>query len=246
MDKYRSTRLRADCAAVAGLVLLAGGVVVASERRISSDPARGAIEAGDEVSKAVEPPNRIQVLPFDIAFVLIRHSGGKSVYMAETEVSQKDFRQACGFNPSDVVEENLPVTMVNWYAANYFCTVVGGRSHAQVRLPTRSEWNYAFGDPSAVNPDQYLSAENDGTLHATGSLKPNSFGLFDMVGNVSEMCYDGDDAAQTVLWEDSVAICGDSYQIKIRSAHVLGKNRTGSAIAATNFVGFRPVMIRDD
>ena len=69
------------------------------------------------------------------------------------------------------------------------------------RLPTEAEWEYAcrantrttryYGESDALLPHYaWYEANSNGRASKTGSLIPNSFGLFDMLGNVGEWCHD--------------------------------------------------------
>lgn len=69
------------------------------------------------------------------------------------------------------------------------------------RLPTESEWLYAcqagtitsqhFGSAVALQPKYaWYQANADSRIHPVGTLKPNGFGLFDMLGNASEWTFE--------------------------------------------------------
>ena len=97
-----------------------------------------------------------------------------------------------------------PVTLVCWQDAVAYCDWLVHLTRKPIRLPTEAEWEkaasggidcrrYPFGDeidPSAANflPDPSLKR-----LHSTrpvGSYPPNSYGLYDMAGNVWEWVSD--------------------------------------------------------
>jgi formylglycine-generating enzyme required for sulfatase activity len=101
--------------------------------------------------------------------------------------------------------ENHPVIYVTWYGATEFATYVGGR------LPTEAEWEYAcrantitpFNSGACLSDAQanydwrypYSSCLNINTnnllrTHAVGTYPANSYGLYDMHGNVFEWCSD--------------------------------------------------------
>jgi formylglycine-generating enzyme required for sulfatase activity len=87
-------------------------------------------------------------------------------------------------------DRDLPVTGVTWAGAKAYCAARGGR------LPTEAEWEYAAraGRPEpyyGVLPDiAWYSKNSNGGPRPVGSKKPNAFGLYDMLGNVSEWVRD--------------------------------------------------------
>ena len=93
--------------------------------------------------------------------------------------------------------ENHPVHGVTWYGAMAYA------AWARKRLPTEAEWEkaarsglvgkaYPWGD--TIDDDQanynQNATENVGKTTSIGSYPANSYGLYDMAGNVSEWCLD--------------------------------------------------------
>lgn len=95
----------------------------------------------------------------------------------------------------------FPVVNVNWVDAQAFVAWLNHASGQHYRLPTEAEWEYAARGGSATtypwggawDPAKAKAsgmADHDSGPAAVGSFPPNGFGLYDMVGNVSQWVED--------------------------------------------------------
>jgi len=160
----------------------------------------------------------------------------KGFWLGQTEVTQAAYEKVIGKNPSFFRGRSLPVESTTWQDTQNYCTSAGGR------LPTEAEWEYAaragtteprYGD---LNKIAWYRGNSALKTHEVGTLQPNPWGLYDMLGNVWEWTadrYDGDYYKSSpginplgplsgnlprVLrggsWDNEVAYFGPSYRSK--------------------------------
>ena len=103
-----------------------------------------------------------------------------------------------GFDPYNQTD-NDPVVEVTWNDAVRFCPWLSRKEGKTYELPTEAEWEYAcragtktaysFGD-DLMRLDDYAwyDGNSGGHTHPVGQKKPNSWGLYDMAGNVWQWC----------------------------------------------------------
>lgn len=135
-------------------------------------------------------------------------------YIGVYEVTQGQYEELMGRNPSGFKGRSLPADNISWNDAVEFCRRLSERdaekgAGAKYRLPTEAEWEFACRGGSSKafsfgNAAGSREANFDGTqpygngkpgqdLAMTikvGSYAPNPFGLYDMHGNVAEWCAD--------------------------------------------------------
>jgi formylglycine-generating enzyme required for sulfatase activity len=112
-------------------------------------------------------------------------------------------------DPSNLKGDNFPVENISWEAAVEFCQRLSRETKRDYRLPTESEWEYAcragtttpfyFGKTITGKLANYDSSEtylqerkvrSKRKTTSVGDYSPNSFGLYDLHGNVWEWCLD--------------------------------------------------------
>ncbi len=131
----------------------------------------------------------------------------KGFWMGKYEVTQAQWESVMGNNPSYFKGADRPVETVSWYDCQEFIKRVNAElGNDVVRLPTGEEWEYAcragstgdycmLGNGTEITEDNldevaWHGREGGGETQPVGKKKPNSFGFYDMHGNVCEWCQD--------------------------------------------------------
>ncbi len=153
------------------------------------------IRKNQEFEDDVFPVHKVWLSPFHIG---------------ETEVTQALWTAVMGDNPSEFKGPDFPVETVSYNDCLRFIDKLNQTLHAEgklpetqeFRLPTEAEWEFAAKGGQESNGYLYSGSNDakevaiyDESRKSQGtspvkSLKPNELGIYDMSGNVWEICSD--------------------------------------------------------
>jgi sulfatase modifying factor 1 len=140
--------------------------------------------------------------------------------LAAFPVTRAQYVEVTGQRPGIVDGDRLPVDSVSWWDAVRFCNALSQRDelasayrlHADgegiewdstaggYRLPTEAEWEYACRAGTAgprygpLDDIAWYRRNSHEQIHEVGGKLPNAWGLYDMLGNVWDWCWDIYDA----------------------------------------------------
>jgi formylglycine-generating enzyme required for sulfatase activity len=134
----------------------------------------------------------------------------KAYWLGKYEVTQEEYEKVMGINPSFFKNcQQCPVESVSWEDVQEFIKVLNEKGEGKYRLPTEEEWEYAvraetatvFSFGNTLSSEQanfdgnypYGNARKGKYIQRTtrvGNYQSNSWGLYDMHGNVWEWTLD--------------------------------------------------------
>ena len=144
-------------------------------------------EQGSDASKSEKPAHDVTLSDFCIG---------------KTEVTQALWKAVMGKNPSWMSKGgNRPVVLVSWADCQIFIEKLNALTGKNFRLLTEAEWEYAARGGKNSKGYKYSGSNDQNTVawykdnsklktHPVASKLPNELGLYDMSGNVYELCQD--------------------------------------------------------
>jgi formylglycine-generating enzyme required for sulfatase activity len=140
--------------------------------------------AGEPERESCETPHRVTLT--------------RAFWLGVSTVTQRQWETVMGSHPSAPLQDNCPVDQVSFEQCQEFCVELSKQTGQRHRLPTEAEWEYAcragtttaFSFGNTISTERANCADSRKCTTPAGTFPPNSFGLYDMHGNVWEWCQD--------------------------------------------------------
>lgn len=133
---------------------------------------------------------------------------------------------------------NHPANSMSHTAAVMYCKWLYTKTGIFFRLPTEAEWEYAcragsttaypFGnDAQSLKEYGFFKDNSNGKFQHVGLLKPNAWGLYDMLGNLSEWTIDQYDAGyyNSISNKNPVTVPGGKHPKTVKGGSYLDESQ---------------------
>ena len=144
--------------------------------------------------------------PDGIELVYVEGAGNtKGFYIGKYLVTQEQWQAIMGSNPSDFEGNNLPVENVSWNNTQEFFAKLNARTGRNYRLSTEAEWEFAarggtadsfcaggckYSGSNTTESIGWFDENSNDSTQPVGTKQPNELGIYDMSGNLWELCLD--------------------------------------------------------
>jgi len=152
----------------------------------------GQFEMGSPPSEEGHKPNEGPVRSIQIS---------KPFYLGRYEITQAQYKAVAGVNPSNFQGDSLAVDQISYPDALEFCKKISQSVGMNITLPTEAQWEYAcragtktrfYSGNTLTDLEKvaWYAGNSADMIHPVGQKQPNAWGLYDMHGNVWELCLD--------------------------------------------------------
>ena len=187
----------------------------------------------------------------------------KAFALGKTEVTQRQWRTVMGINPSkfSTCGDNCPVERVSWDDAQEYVRKLSQQTGKTYRLPSEAEWEYAcraggnheYCGGDDIDTVAWINSNSGQTTHPAAGKQANTWGLYDMSGNVWEWTQDcwtanyngapsDGSARETGLCSDSRVLRGGSWNNDKRGTRVAYRSYHSPKFQDSGY-GFRLVRM---
>lgn len=184
--------------------------------------------------------------------------------IGETEVTQALWKAVMKNNPAYNKGDELPMENISWEHCQLFINKLNQLTGLQFRLPTEAEWEYAarggqkgqglyYSGSKKLKEVGWYNKNSENRTHPVRQLAPNELGLYDMTGNVSELCQDwkGDYTAEAQTNPKGPAtgtskiLRGGAYNSSEHSCYIADRFIGMTLTEREKYAGFRLALTYD-